>query len=643
MNELPTIPLVDSAIKFNNIIYDDDETRKKGKIMGYLIQTGLINSNADKSCENGHQMSIRKSKKAIDGWWWRCSPKGCQKSQSIRIGTFFNENRLQLWHVLILIFNFAFEFLNTTVSQLVNVSAQTISGYKRRLRLIILTMFDKNNIKLGGEGKVVEIDESLFIKVKHNRGCDTLRPKVWVFGLYERATEDEPKRVLFFKVEARDAVTLLNIIYNHVLPGTTIFSDEWAAYNRIIHLDRRLNHRTVNHSVTFVAPDGTHTNSIESTWRAAKRQFKEMNGVSRLYLQAYLDEYCWRLANGNRNGWMIFSAIIKAIRDYFNHFQNANNILDQTIREENDILNVSADVQLNFGTYANEEVEPLALGNINQLIVPINVAEIQPILQATTIERSSASTPSISLSMASSSAPVQASTSRSDQNAFGGLSLINPNNESQTITPAQIQRHSTPTSVGEVDSGEPVPKRTRTQPLNETFTIGPIIQNEADFTTEYRMILEDFVLSSEEQFACPSTLTTKQRAIVHKIATDLNLKHESKGNWRKMTLFIYKNQFNRPSQRGSQATATALQNIAAPSQQINQNVRDVVNADLIELNTGLNNAQAISARVPRKRGRPPKQTTQPSTSTGIENANLNVAKTQTAIPRREGLRSQRKS
>ena len=40
MNELPTIPLVDSAIKFNNIIYDDDETRKKDKIMGYLIQTG---------------------------------------------------------------------------------------------------------------------------------------------------------------------------------------------------------------------------------------------------------------------------------------------------------------------------------------------------------------------------------------------------------------------------------------------------------------------------------------------------------------------------------------------------------------------------------------------------------------------------
>ena len=88
-----------------------------------------------------------------------------------------------------------------------------------------------------------------------------LDPTFWVFGLYQRGTEYEPKQVLFYKVEARDAVTLLNIIYKHVLPETTIFSDESAAYNQIIHLDRRFNHRTVNHSVTFVAPDGTHTNS----------------------------------------------------------------------------------------------------------------------------------------------------------------------------------------------------------------------------------------------------------------------------------------------------------------------------------------------------------------------------------------------
>ena len=69
----------------------------------------------------------------------------------------------------------------------------------------------------------------------------------------------------------------------------------------------------------------------------------------------------------------------------------------------------------------------------------------------------------------------------------------------------------------------------------------------------------------------------------------------------------------------------------------------MVNSDIIELNTQQNDAQAIFERVPKKRRRPPKQTTQSSTSTGIDNALLNIAKTQIAIPRREGLRSQKKS
>ena len=74
------------------------------------------------------------------------------------------------------------------------------------------------------------------------------------------------------------------------------------------------------------------------------------------------------------------------------------------------------------------------------------------------------------------------------------------------------------------------------------------------------------------------------------------------------------------------------------SQQINQKVWDLVNADIIKLYTEQNDSQTFYGRVPEKRGRPPKQSTQSSTSTGIEKALLNVEKTQTAIPRREGPR-----
>jgi transposase-like protein len=368
MGDLPQIARVDNVEKLMQIVYADESTRKD-KTLAYLNQTELIDYNANRLCDNGHQLTLKKNTKT-DGWWWRCSTKGCQQTKSIRLGTFFNESRLAITQVLLLVLNFAFEFLNTTMYQISGIAVHTVAAYKRRLRLIILTMFNKNDIRIGGEGRIVEIDESLFIKVKHNRGRDILRPKVWVFGLYERATADQPKRVLFFKVDSRDAVTLLNIIYNHVLPGTTILSDCWAAYNRIIDLDRQYDHRTVNHSLTFVAPDGTHTNSIESTWRAAKRQFKEMNGVSRLYLQAYLDEYCWRLENGNRNGWMVYESIIRAIRDYFRLFPDANAVLDQTIHRENHIINRSVDDELDFGDFNNEIIEPLELGDINNLTIP---------------------------------------------------------------------------------------------------------------------------------------------------------------------------------------------------------------------------------------------------------------------------------
>jgi hypothetical protein len=305
MGDLPHIAEVDSPNKFYQVVYEENYSLRNDKVLAYLNQTGLVNYNDLKQCENGHNMDLKKNNKT-NGWWWRCSPKGCQKTKSIRLGTFFFENKIQLWQVLILIFNFAFEFLNTKVSQLVGVSADTIAAYKRRLRLIILTMFNKNDIKIGGPGKIVEIDESLFIKVKHNRGRDTRREKVWVFGLYERATEDEPKRVLFFKVESRNAITLLNIIYNHVLPETTIYSDEWAAYNRIVDLDRNFRHQTVNYSLTFVAPDGTHTNSIESTWRAAKRQFKEMNGrASQAFMRVFQHE-------SDKNEFFLYSPFMKS-------------------------------------------------------------------------------------------------------------------------------------------------------------------------------------------------------------------------------------------------------------------------------------------------------------------------------------------
>ena len=64
-------------------------------------------------------------------------------------------------------------------------------------------------------------------------------------------------------VQRRDAATLLPIIQAHINPGTEIHSDQWAAYGNVETLPGVAAHRTVNHSLEFVAADGTHTQHIE--------------------------------------------------------------------------------------------------------------------------------------------------------------------------------------------------------------------------------------------------------------------------------------------------------------------------------------------------------------------------------------------
>ena len=93
----------------------------------------------------------------------------------------------------------------------------------------------------------------------YNRG----RPadKAWVFGMCD--TSMTPALGYMELVDHRDAATLLPIILAHVQPGTTIWSDGWAAYNSLATTPAISGYSTVNHSVEFVSPTGVHTNHNE--------------------------------------------------------------------------------------------------------------------------------------------------------------------------------------------------------------------------------------------------------------------------------------------------------------------------------------------------------------------------------------------
>ncbi|KAH7935906.1 hypothetical protein HPB52_014959 [Rhipicephalus sanguineus] len=97
----------------------------------------------------------------------------------------------------------------------------------------------------------------------------------WIFGMLCVST----KELRLFEVDKRDAATLGPLIAKNVLPGTTVFSEEWAAYRSIPGLVNangtplNLDWHTVNHSVNFIDPaTGANTQRIESEWQKAKRR-----------------------------------------------------------------------------------------------------------------------------------------------------------------------------------------------------------------------------------------------------------------------------------------------------------------------------------------------------------------------------------
>lgn len=98
--------------------------------------------------------------------------------------------------------------------------------------------------------------------------------------------------VFMIPVEDRKKDTLLNIIKDWILPGTTIVSDCFKSYDCL--KDEGYRHLSVNHKVTYKDPEtGACTNTIEGEWRHAKASLPGYHRKKEWYPQ-YLAKYMFR-------------------------------------------------------------------------------------------------------------------------------------------------------------------------------------------------------------------------------------------------------------------------------------------------------------------------------------------------------------
>ena len=164
-----------------------------------------------------------------------------------------------------------------------------------------------------GQAIVVEIDESKYFHRKFHRG--QWHEGHWVFGGIERISG----KCFLVEVPDRTAATLTGEIMGHILPGTHIVSDGWAAYANIDNIRNGIyTHSVVVHQQHFVDPldADVHTQNVENMWMRAKRKLKRQFGTSRALFPSYLHEFMFRSSLRDLHGH-IFGTFIAGIGESY--------------------------------------------------------------------------------------------------------------------------------------------------------------------------------------------------------------------------------------------------------------------------------------------------------------------------------------
>ncbi|XP_076248071.1 uncharacterized protein LOC143187738 [Calliopsis andreniformis] len=270
--------------------------------IAWAQEHGLLRT--DKNCSvHRKPMKLYKSSQHGAGRFLCSVGRSRCKQFAATVDSFFEDVRLPFDKAIKLMYCFtrdfscedtAHELCDFTEEDSTNLSSATISAWYQYCREMVVDHLSKIQAgmpKLGGISEsgsriIVQIDEAKFGKRKYNRGRRV--EGHWVLGIVDTKTND----CRMIVVENREASTLIDIIDRHVIADSEIHTDSFKSYAGLTA--RGYIHKTVNHSIEFVASDGTHTQKIESNWRPAKDW---MRGRARFHDDEYayrLCEFLWR-------------------------------------------------------------------------------------------------------------------------------------------------------------------------------------------------------------------------------------------------------------------------------------------------------------------------------------------------------------
>ena len=226
-------------------------------------------------------------KGALGKGWHHC--RDCRKKFTVRVGTLYERSHIPLHKWLLATHLLCASKKGMSAHQLARMLGITYKSAWFMAHRIREGMTETNPGALGGQNKVVEVDETYVGGKAKNRAFAKPPKKEAVVSLIERGG-----KVRSHHVANVTAKTLRPIIVKHADRSSYLMSDESLVYPSVGK--EFSGHGTVNHSIDeYVRGTFWHTNTIENFFSILKRGiYGTYQHVSEAHLHRYLAEFDFR-------------------------------------------------------------------------------------------------------------------------------------------------------------------------------------------------------------------------------------------------------------------------------------------------------------------------------------------------------------
>lgn len=259
-------------------------------LLNFLVDNQVIPQTKQCNINNctGEQLLIVYNDRNTEALMYRCNKSTCRKKRALLSTNLKITKYLHLMYLLLIGCSYK------QLSWAYGVSNATTIKIKSKLRSLYRLYIDDRPIILGGQEIIIEVDETVISRrgliISPTSTSDTRTDTVWILG----AIENTPSRNFFLKRIPDRTIESMTAAFNGILrEGSVLYSDGHRSYPQVAR-NLNLQHSIVNHSVGFVAPDGTHTNNMEGFWAHLKSSMRKEHGVGREMIDLWLAEYTFK-------------------------------------------------------------------------------------------------------------------------------------------------------------------------------------------------------------------------------------------------------------------------------------------------------------------------------------------------------------